>query len=181
MDANVFAKRVVGRRWVVRDEVLVRNWMLEVQPLLSPLFRVVCEMVVVGEVDVKKTAEELGKAWPTVRWRLAVVFEVFSVLAQSLSKERFAQMFVSVLEYEFSKEVTVRELTECLFGRYNQSTQVVSSKWIPRVIRGEVNLPRPTKKSQSKSRSGQKWVFTKEQAEIWRDWYVSHNEEVNND
>lgn len=166
VDVHALAKRMLGNEWNARDEGRVRSWIegrLEVLPenIRRPFVGTVLEAR-----DAREVAREMGIAWATLRARVADAFQMLGVLARSLPKDRFQRLFKSVYEHEFSKKVRTRELTECLFGRYDRrSTQTIAVKWIPKVQTGEVNLPMPRKQ-------GKFWIWTKEEAEAWRQWFA---------
>lgn len=166
VEVNSLVKRMLGNEYNARDGRRVMSWIESRLELLPDGTRESFVEAVLKERDAREVAREMGLAWATIRGRLSDAFQLLGVLARSLPKDRFERLFKSVYEYEFGDEVRTKELTLCLFGRYDRrSTQAVAVRWIPKVQNGEVDLPMPRKE-------GKFWVWTKEQAEAWRDWFA---------
>jgi hypothetical protein len=167
---NHVVKRLIGNEWNARDPARARAWLERQTPLLPETVRPIFVKVVLERRDATEVAEERGVSTSTVRSRTSQAYRLLGTLARSLRTERpnrFRRLFRSVYEHAFGEEVTTRELTECLFGRYDRrETQTIAVSWIRRVQRGEWDLPMPERK-------GKSWVWTGEQAQVWRDWFVT--------
>ncbi len=175
IEVHSVVKKMLGPKWVARDEAGVERWVTEKSELLPPLLKEIFREVVVEGRDPHAVAESHGIAWATVRGRVARGFEILGVLAKALPREEFNALFASIFEYQFGDEVTTPELTRALLGRYDRrSTQVVAGIWLPAAQAGKLDLPLPEKK-------GKSWTWTKEQAEAWRKWYAEREESIDVD
>lgn len=174
-EVNALVKRIMGRGWNARDPDKVWAWVEAVVAELPERERVVFEDAVLLDRDFEEIAERLGLMPRTVGDRLSKAFKRLGDEAEKLTADQRDEMFWSVYEYEFPEEVRTKDLTFCLFGRYERrSTQAIAVRLIPRVREGKVDLPMPSKR-------GGSWVWTREQAERWRDWYAGSTKELDVD
>ncbi len=171
-EPNALVRRMLGGGWNARNPARVMQWAGRQAEFMASEERQAFEEVVLKGRSPGEVAAELGIAPATMRDRVRVALKNAGALARSLSKERFKGLFASVYEHEFGEEVSTAELTKVLFGYYDRrSTQELTAWWIPRAQRGEIPLPAPQKK-------GKGWVWTKAQADQWRDWFAKRDGDV---
>jgi len=167
METNALVKRIVGNEYKVRSATKFWVWLDEQSQNFRESIKIPFEGIVLRDDSQEDLCDHTGLAWATLRGRLYTAYDILRSAAKSMPRRRFNSIFVSVYDHEFSTFVRTRELTECLFGFYDRrATQVITVKWIPKVQSGVWNLPMPTKK-------GSHWEWTREQAQIWRVWFVS--------
>ncbi len=175
MYTNRLARRIAGNEYKIRDYKKFWVWIDEQAQTFPDLIRVPFEGIILKDIPKEDMCRETRLAWATLRGRLYTAYDILRSVVKTMPRRRFDAIFVSVYEYQFSKVVSNRELTECLFGHYDRrSTQVITVKWIPKTQSGVFTLPMPAKK-------GNHWEWTRSQAMAWRMWFVEEYGERNDD
>lgn len=155
MDVVLWTKKIAGNEWLPADDRF-KEWLEASVKRLDPKIRKPMELTLEG-LSAKEAAEKLGIASGTVN---NYVTQGLMILRSLLGDDR--SMFRSIMEFEFSDEVDGYELGMCFYGRLTRNVQ---ESFLSRVLKGSLKLPTPEYK-------GGKYVWTRKQAEAWRDWYV---------
>lgn len=155
MRDDLLAKKVAGNEWLSRDGAFADWVMVNTFKLRPTRVREVMEYAIAG-MSVKEIALKMGLQPGTVNNLLT---KAHAGLAMLLGEDR--SMFRSIKEFQFSDEVDGAELGMALYGRLTRNVQ---ETFLPKVVAGLLDLPMPRL-------TGQKYVWTKDQAEKWREWY----------
>ena len=153
MDTILWTKKIAGNEWLPADDRF-EQWLWQHVEQLPSKMKDVVKLTLEGKSG-GEIAEQLGMMKGTVYNRVSYGL---SVLSAMLGEDR--TMFKSIRGFEFSDEVDGSELAMCFYGRLSRNVQLM---FLPKAK--ELGLPSPVLK-------GGKWVFTKEQAEAWREWFI---------
>lgn len=155
MDIQRFVKLAVGREWLAVDENEMYTWVESRSEDLSPKSRRLLLADLKGRKIPDIAADEgmrQGAVWKQIG-------SAIKILGGMMQNEQVP--LKSVFDHEFSQTVDWVELATCLYGKASRSL----FWYMKKASNGEIDLPIP-------EMVGSGYVWTKEQAEEWRRFYV---------
>ena len=164
MDIQRFVKLAVGNEWLTADEKEMHAWVESKSEILRPKAKRMLLADLRGR-KIPDIAAEEGITQDAV-WKQ--VSGAIKMLGAVLKFDESIRL-VSVFEHEFSESVDWIELAKCLYGKPSRSL----FWYVRKTLKGETELPMP-------EIVNGKYVWTREQAEEWRRFYV-HGKQAESD